>query len=94
MAINNRANPERKLSKQKDDLVTVSENIREEALSFAQTFLTGCPECGDCMSRQLITYPLPPRTGPKFPGRLPRDRRPGYDLIGYDCKACQPASPE
>jgi hypothetical protein len=38
MAINDRANPERKLSKQKDDLVTVGENIREEALRFLQTF--------------------------------------------------------
>jgi hypothetical protein len=38
MAIYNRLNPERKLSKQKDDLLTVSENIREEALSFLQTF--------------------------------------------------------
>jgi hypothetical protein len=38
MAIYNRANPERKLSKQKDDLLTVSENIREEALASFKLF--------------------------------------------------------
>ena len=47
------------------------------------------------MSRQLNTPAYPrPREVDQVPGQLPRYRRPGYNFIGYDCKARQPAGPE